>query len=112
MPGTEPFTVQICPAGLSEPARQALVSDPQAHAHHHDGHHLAHHEALPQDHETHARADQCPFAVASLAFALLLPAIAAIDWIGAVDPENVPDFLPPATSPRYRPQPRGPPAFS
>lgn len=114
MPGAEPFTVQICPAGLSEGARQALASDPHAahHAHDHGGHHQAHHEGPPEEHDAHARADQCPFAVASFAFALLLPATAVIDWIGAVDAEHCPDFLPPATSLRYRPQPRGPPVFS
>lgn len=108
MPGSEPFTLKLCPTGL--PA-QALVIPGDAHAEHHH-----HHQGQQQGHDEHQshhqRADQCPFGAASATAALLQSLPAPIVWFGGTDYSLPLVASDPAPRHAYRPQPRGPPAFS
>ncbi|MET0986581.1 MAG: hypothetical protein ABW034_14360 [Steroidobacteraceae bacterium] len=107
MPGSEPFTLKLCPTGL--PA-QALVIPGDAHAEHHH-----HHEPqpAPDEHQSHhQRADQCPFGAASASVALLQSLPAPVVWTSGADYSLPLVASDPHPRPAYRPHPRGPPAFS
>lgn len=109
MPGAAPFTLKLCPAGLPA-AALITAADPHA-AHHAQVQHGAHAEQV--NHQSHhQRADQCPFGAASAALALAHLVSPVVGWVGTADhsssiPVTVADLRP-----AYRPQPRGPPAFS
>lgn len=108
MPGSEPFSLKLCPTGLPV---QALVMAGDAHAEHHH-----HHQDQQPGHDEHSshhqRADQCPFGSASASVALLQWLPPPVVWVGGTDYSLPLVTSAPDPRPAYRPQPRGPPAFS